>query len=58
MNVGGNHYRTIWLKDSPATNYGFDVTSPEFATGLITERGVCEAKEKSVLEMFPENKRG
>jgi len=23
-------------------------------TGLITERGVCKADEKSILELFPE----
>src|SRR5712672_217 len=32
---------------SPAANYGFDVTPAHLVTGLITERGVCEANEKS-----------
>jgi methylthioribose-1-phosphate isomerase len=44
-------------KDSPATNYAFDVTPPEFVTGLITERGICEASEKGVLGLFPERKK-
>ena len=41
--------------DSPAANYGFDVTPRELVTGLITERGVCEANEKSIRSLFPEH---
>jgi methylthioribose-1-phosphate isomerase len=40
---------------SPAANYGFDVTPRRLVTGLITERGVCHANEKSILELFPEH---
>ena len=39
---------------SPAANYGFDVTPRHLVTGLITERGVCEANEKSIFSLFPE----
>ena len=39
---------------SPAANYGFDVTPRSLVTGLITERGVCKADEKSIRELFPE----
>ena len=39
---------------SPAVNYGFDVTPAHLVTGLITERGVCEANEKSIRTLFPE----
>jgi methylthioribose-1-phosphate isomerase len=39
---------------SPAANYGFDITPRRLVTGLITERGVCQADEKSILELFPE----
>jgi methylthioribose-1-phosphate isomerase len=39
---------------SPAANYGFDVTPRRLVTALITERGVCKADEKSILELFPE----
>jgi methylthioribose-1-phosphate isomerase len=39
---------------SPAANYGFDVTPGHLVTGLITERGVCEANEKSIRALFPE----
>jgi methylthioribose-1-phosphate isomerase len=37
-----------------ASNYGFDVTPARLVTGLITERGVCEASEKGILSLFPE----
>ena len=40
---------------SIAANYGFDVTPRELITGLITERGVCEANEKSIRSLFPEH---
>jgi len=42
-------------EDSPAVNYGFDVTPRELVTGLITERGICEANEKSIRSLFPEH---
>jgi len=35
-------------------NYGFDVTPARLITGLITERGICKATEKSILQLFPE----
>jgi methylthioribose-1-phosphate isomerase len=41
--------------ESPAANYGFDVTPRHLVTGLITERGVCEANEKSICSLFPEH---
>ena len=40
---------------SDAANFGFDVTPRELVTGLITERGVCEANEKSIRSLFPEH---
>ena len=40
-------------KDSPALNYGFDVTPARLVTGLITERGVCAASEAGLLSLFP-----
>jgi methylthioribose-1-phosphate isomerase len=42
-------------EESPAANYGFDVTPRRFVSGLITERGICKADEKSILELFPEH---
>jgi methylthioribose-1-phosphate isomerase len=41
-------------EESPAANYGFDVTPAQLVTGLITERGVCEANEKAIRALFPE----
>jgi methylthioribose-1-phosphate isomerase len=40
--------------ESSAANYGFDVTPSHLVTGLITERGVCKANEKSIRALFPE----
>lgn len=43
-------------KESTAINYGFDVTPARLITGIITERGICQAKERSILELYPEKK--
>jgi methylthioribose-1-phosphate isomerase len=40
--------------DSPAANYGFDVTPARLVTALITERGICAATEAGLLALFPE----
>lgn len=39
---------------SPAANYAFDVTPARLVTGLITERGICDANEASIRKLFPE----
>src|SRR5205809_552288 len=44
----------VTTEGSPAANYGFDVTPARLVTGLITERGVCEANDKSIRALFPE----
>ena len=41
---------------TPAVNYGFDVTPARLVTGLITDRGICEASEEGLLSLFPERK--
>ena len=41
---------------SPAANYAFDITPARLVTGLITERGVCEASEDGVLGLYPEKR--
>ena len=41
---------------SNAVNYGFDVTPSRLISGLITERGICEASEEGILNLFPERK--
>jgi methylthioribose-1-phosphate isomerase len=43
--------------DSPAANYAFDVTPARLVTGLITERGVCQASREGLLRLFPERRR-
>jgi len=39
---------------SDTANYAFDVTPARLITGLITERGICHADKKSILNLFPE----
>jgi len=41
---------------SAAANFGFDVTPRRLVTGLITERGICQANEESILDLFPEKR--
>jgi len=41
-------------ENSRVVNYGFDVTPARLVTGLITERGICEAKKESIARIFPE----
>jgi methylthioribose-1-phosphate isomerase len=43
-------------ESSPAANFGFDVTPRQLVTGLITERGICQANEQSILALFPEHR--
>jgi methylthioribose-1-phosphate isomerase len=43
-------------ESTPISNYAFDVTPARLVTGLITERGVCEASEEGLLALFPENR--
>ncbi|MBL6963307.1 MAG: S-methyl-5-thioribose-1-phosphate isomerase [Bacteroidetes bacterium] len=44
----------ICPENTNAVNYGFDVTPARLISGLITERGICKANEKSILSLFPE----
>jgi methylthioribose-1-phosphate isomerase len=39
---------------SPAANYAFDITPARLVTGLITERGVCEASRAGLHSLYPE----
>jgi len=36
------------------SNYAFDVTPARLVTGLITERGICDASESGLAALFPE----
>ncbi len=40
-----------------ARNFAFDVTPARLVTGLVTERGVCEASEAGLLGLYPEQAR-
>ena len=40
--------------ETPARNWGFDVTPARLITGLICERGVCQATETGLLGLYPE----
>lgn len=39
---------------TPVGNPAFDVTPSRLVTGLITERGLCDASETGLLSLFPE----
>ncbi len=43
--------------ESPAANYGFDVTPARLVTALVTERGTCAASREGLLALFPERGR-
>ncbi|MEY3178469.1 MAG: hypothetical protein RJB42_710 [Bacteroidota bacterium] len=43
-------------ESTPSKNYGFDVTPARLVTGLITERGICDATEESILKLYPEKR--
>ncbi|MDQ3072671.1 MAG: S-methyl-5-thioribose-1-phosphate isomerase [Bacteroidota bacterium] len=40
--------------ESKAANYGFDVTPSRLITGLITEKGICQANETGLRKLFPD----
>jgi methylthioribose-1-phosphate isomerase len=42
----------IYPKKSKALNLAFDVTPAKYVTGLITEKGVCEASNEALKKMF------
>jgi len=41
---------------SPVANYGFDVTPARLITGLITEKGICEANREEIGKMYKRDK--
>ena len=43
--------------DTPISNFAFDVTPARLVTGLITERGICEASESGLLGLFPDQRK-
>ena len=42
----------IYPKKSKAMNLAFDITPAKYVTGLITEKGVCEASNDALQKMF------
>jgi methylthioribose-1-phosphate isomerase len=50
------HEFRIIPEKTKVANYGFDVTPARLVTGLITERGICQASKEGILKLFPEKK--
>jgi methylthioribose-1-phosphate isomerase len=46
----------VVAEGSAALNLAFDVTPARLVTGLITERGVCEASRAGLLGLYPEQR--
>jgi methylthioribose-1-phosphate isomerase len=42
----------IYPKKSNAMNLAFDVTPAKYVTGLITEKGICDASKKGLKKLF------
>ena len=42
----------IYPKKSKAMNIAFDVTPAKYVTGLITEKGICEASTEGLKKLF------
>ncbi len=43
-------------KGSAVANPAFDVTPARLVSGLVTERGVCEASLEGLLSLYPERR--
>lgn len=43
-------------ESTPVANYAFDVTPARLVTGLVTERGVCDASSEGLLSLYPERR--
>lgn len=51
---GNECFEVQTVADTTAvSNYAFDVTPARLISGLITERGVCEASERGLAGLFP-----
>ncbi len=57
--VADGQWRDVSIvgRDTPIRNDAFDVTPARLVTGLITERGICEASREGLAELFPEHAR-
>ena len=54
--AGVAHSIKIAPSASPAANYAFDVTPARLVSGLITERGRCQASRQGLLKLYPERR--
>ena len=45
----------IYPEKSKSLNLAFDVTPAKYITGLITEKGICDASSKSLKKLFQKN---
>jgi len=52
METGANSKIRILPEGSPVVNPGFDVTPARLVSGLITDKGICEASENSIMTLF------
>lgn len=52
--AGGIGLVQVTPDGTPGGNPAFDVTPNRLVTGLITERGVCDASEEGLAGLFPE----
>ena len=52
--AGGIEHVQVAPEGTPGGNPAFDVTPNHLVTGLITERGVCEASAEGLAALFPE----
>jgi len=52
---GAGHRRVRLCPElSAAANFAFDVTPARLVTGLITERGICQATARDIGRLFPD----
>ncbi|HPD95537.1 MAG TPA: S-methyl-5-thioribose-1-phosphate isomerase [Tenuifilaceae bacterium] len=49
-----NHWQSVLIcpENSPAANYGFDVTPARLISGIITEKGICKANIDDICKIF------
>ena len=53
LDENGNVKRVlIYPKKSKSMNLAFDITPAKYVTGLITEKGICDASSLSLKKMF------
>lgn len=51
-NHGQRSFVNTAPENTPCGNYAFDVTPAELISGLVTEKGVCDANNESLKAMF------